>query len=427
MANFPNSVPSFATLVDNVDDVLAAHQNEPNAEITAISNFLIATATEKTVASGVLTVDKSRHKIQPQSGTADDIDTISGMPDSSVIYLYATDAGTDNLTFKHGTGNLSCFGGSDIILSYGFVICFRSGSTIYIAGGGGATGTVDGVIQTKYIITPSVSSNNLTLAMKYIDGNDPSSSNKLVFRVGNTNYSLTASMSFTKNAGTNWGNSGSTELAAKNIDYFVYAIGETGGSAGLKFGFSRIPYATTMGDFVNTTTNEKYIAGNWTNFNSTDAVTNIGRFRAQLSATASFNWSIPSAKVVNFPIYNTDRLDFNASWTGFSAAPSDGVQQYILQNEMLTLYSRNATNGTSNAVTLYLVSPFSTPNITNALWTNVARGTDNGAIVTAPLLMQILANSNSIVFRKSFGSGSDDWTNSGGKNIISATITFPLR
>jgi hypothetical protein len=175
-----------------------------------------------------------------------------------------------------------------------------------VGGGGGGD-----VIRTKYIITPSVASNNLTLAIKYIDGTDPSATKKLTFRVGNTEYDLTAAMSFTKNAATNWCNAGSAELAAKDVDYFVYAIGETGASAGLKFGFSRIPYALTMGDFVNTTTNEKYIAGNWTNFNATDAVTVIGRFRAQLSAGAGYTWSIPAAKVVNYPIFETDWL----TWT----------------------------------------------------------------------------------------------------------------
>jgi hypothetical protein len=36
-------------------------------------------ATEITVASGVLTVSQNSHKVQPQTGTADDVDTISGM------------------------------------------------------------------------------------------------------------------------------------------------------------------------------------------------------------------------------------------------------------------------------------------------------------------------------------------------------------
>ena len=35
-ASYPSAIKTFTTLVDGVDDVLAAHQNDPNAEITAI-------------------------------------------------------------------------------------------------------------------------------------------------------------------------------------------------------------------------------------------------------------------------------------------------------------------------------------------------------------------------------------------------------
>jgi hypothetical protein len=224
-------------------------------------------------------------------------------PMSGDSYVLATVAGTltaNKQTYFDADGNLNA-----------------SAYDVGAAGGGGGD-----VIRTKYIITPSVSSNNLTVAIKYIDGNDPTSTNKLTFRAGNTEYDLTTSASYTKNAATNWHNAGSADLATQDIDYFVYAIGETGASAGLKFGHSRIPHATTMGDFVNTTTSEKYIAGNWTNFNSTDAVTVIGRFRARLSAGAGYTWSIPTAKVINRPIYNTDFLTIVPTVTSTGGTPT---------------------------------------------------------------------------------------------------------
>ena len=40
MADYPNTVPAFTLLVNNVHDVLAAHQNTPNAEIEAIATDL---------------------------------------------------------------------------------------------------------------------------------------------------------------------------------------------------------------------------------------------------------------------------------------------------------------------------------------------------------------------------------------------------
>jgi hypothetical protein len=42
MASFPTSVKTFTTLTDNVDSILAAHQNERGDEITAIETWLLA-------------------------------------------------------------------------------------------------------------------------------------------------------------------------------------------------------------------------------------------------------------------------------------------------------------------------------------------------------------------------------------------------
>ena len=93
-----------------------------------------ATATEVTVATGVLTVTLNSHKVQPESGTADDIDTISGMKTDTTLFLWPTDEGTDTLTFKHGTGNLSCLGATDLALGDGMVICHYDGTTVYVLG-----------------------------------------------------------------------------------------------------------------------------------------------------------------------------------------------------------------------------------------------------------------------------------------------------
>lgn len=211
-----------------------------------------------------------------------------------------------------------------------------------------------GAIQTKYKFQVITSTNNLIFAIKYIDGSDPSAAKKLTFRVGDTEYALTAVLSFTKNAGTNWMNMGGAALAAKDVDLFVYAIGETGASAGLKFGYSRIPYANTMGDFVNATTNERYIAGNWTNFNASDPVTNIGRFRAQLSAGAGYAWSIPNVSVINYPIFETDVLDFTCTvtYTGGTTNPTSNTintAKYYISGRDFRVHLRSSlVRGTGN-------------------------------------------------------------------------------
>jgi len=120
-------------------NVTAAVMQNIEDAIDALDTLLRAAPTEKTVSGGVLTVDQSRHGIQPQSGTADDIDTISGMEADVLHKFYASDAGVDTLTFKHGTGNVSCFGAADIDLSEGIVLAIKFGTTVYVAGGGGGT------------------------------------------------------------------------------------------------------------------------------------------------------------------------------------------------------------------------------------------------------------------------------------------------
>jgi hypothetical protein len=218
-----------------------------------------------------------------------------------------------------------------------------------------------------YKITPSVATNNLTLALKHLDGTDPSATKPLIFKIGDTWQIIDAAFSFTKNAGTSWCNLGATTLNTKNHDLFTYLIQESGASAGTKYGFSRIPYATTMADFVNTTTSEKYIAGSWTNFNATDPVVNIGRFRAQLSASAGFNWSIPSAKVINYPIFESDWLlwqpGFSASGSlTFTAAVTDLAEYRISGRDLKFEVKAHGTTGGTTSNTIILTSPFGATN-----------------------------------------------------------------
>lgn len=159
----------------------------------------------------------------------------------------------------------------------------------------------------QYQIVPTVTSNNLTVALKTLAGNDPSALDPINIRIGNTIRTITSALSVTKNAGTNWCNAGSTELATKEIDYFVY-LGYNA-TDGVTLGFSRIPYGALYSDFSATTTNEKYCAiSTITNATASDVYTNIGRFAATLSAGAGYTWSVPTfttANLVNRPIYET--------------------------------------------------------------------------------------------------------------------------
>jgi hypothetical protein len=283
-------------------------------------------------------------------------------------------------------------------------------------------------IENNYLIVPSVTSNNLTVEIKTPGGLNPSINDSIRFIVGSTVHTLSAAASIICNAGANYCNLGAQVLGDLPHDVFLYAIDQTGAGGGLRFGFSRIPYATKMGDFVNSTTDQKYIVGNHTAFTATDKVANIGRFKVQLTVNVSYFWSIPaSANVINRPIMSTDRSDFNQVWTGFSSPPTNPVMHYILSGDVVTIWTRNATGGTSNATAMQLQAPFVSPNIANAIWTDVARCQDSGSIQANPCLLQIVANSNSLIYRKSYSSSSDDWTATGTKNVLTSKVSFPLR
>jgi hypothetical protein len=263
----------------------------------------------------------------------------------------------------------------------------------------------------RYKITPSVASNNLTVALKHLDGTDPSTTKPLVVKVGDNYELIVAALSVTKNAGTNWCNAGSAEMTANDIQFFVYVIQETGAAAGTKIGFSRISHATTMADFVNTAADEKYIPGSWTNFNATDAVTLIGRFNAQLSASASFNWSIPTAKVVNYPIFETDLLTWTAQTAGFASDPVASTGRYKVCPDRVELWWYMGSPAASDATTFTATAPFKCKTGFAVYWPlpNCYDNSTNAAVG----LVAMSSNSNLMtMYKTAFGS----WTASNNKS-----------
>lgn len=243
-------------------------------------------------------------------------------------------------------------------------------------------------------IVPSVASNNLTVAIKGIDGNDPSASNPVYCRIGDTVRAITAALSVTKNAGTNWFNSGGSELATKEVDYFVY-LGYNA-TDGVVIGFARIPFGTKYGDFSATSTNELYCAiSTITNATSTDYYENIGRFAATLSAGAGYTWTVPTftaANLINHPITYTRWLTFVSIYTGYSVTPTQVTRYIVRQNSVLVFWGAG-NEGTSNATSLTQTMPFTNPNVTANNGRYVGRGVNNGG-VTAAAMAGTTANSN---------------------------------
>jgi hypothetical protein len=209
--------------------------------------------------------------------------------------------------------------------------------------------------ESQYRISVTVASNNITVAIKDVAGNDFSATNSGYFRINNTMRTITAALSVTKNAGTNWFNAGGAELATKEIDYFVYLIWNTTPATDIMdIGFSRIPYGRVYSDFSGTTTNEKYLAfGNASTPTSTDDVINIGRFAATLSAGAGYTWSVPTfttKNLINEPVYETRPLVWapQHSRTGgaYSNLPTVNLAQYMVDGRKLKVFEKHTQHGT---------------------------------------------------------------------------------
>jgi hypothetical protein len=264
-------------------------------------------------------------------------------------------------------------------------------------------------------ISVTVSSNNITVAIKGMDGNDPSSSNKVYCRIGDTVRTISAALSVTKNAGTNWFGSGATKLATKEIDYFVY-LGYNA-TDGVLIGFARIPTARQYSDFSSTSTNERYCAiSTITTAASSDYYELIGRFAATLSATASFNWSVPAYTALNLiqrPIFETRWLIYAPTYTGFSSSPTGGTDRYRISGNMVHLKHAASSLGTSNAANflqdLPIVSGASVGQETFAV-----EGWDNSSLQTSPLLLTISPSATQMTFGKSLTSAGG-FTTSGTK------------
>lgn len=173
----------------------------------------------------------------------------------------------------------------------------------------GVQGGYYGLLNGK--ITTAVASNNLTVAIKTLSGADPSTTSPVYVRIGNSIRSITAALSLTKNAGTNWFGSGSAPTATIPRNYYVYLVWNTTANPNaVSLAFALNPFGTLYSDFNNTSTSALYFPFSGSDTpGATDEVQNIGRFEATLSATAAFNWSIlATAKIIQFPIY--DQLSF---------------------------------------------------------------------------------------------------------------------
>lgn len=209
----------------------------------------------------------------------------------------------------------------------------------------------------------------ITVAIKTLAGDDPSETDPVFVRIGDSVHMIITALSVSKADGTNWCNAGSAELATKEIDYFAY-LGYNA-TDGVVIGFSRIPSAAQYSDFSVTTTNEKYCAiSTITNAASTDYYEVIGRFAATLSAGAGYTWTVPTytaSNLIQRPIYETRWLSWLPTYTGSGSltfgtvTTTEGTYKLDLSNLHLRLVAVGTTGGTGSA-NILATTPFSIVN-----------------------------------------------------------------
>lgn len=264
----------------------------------------------------------------------------------------------------------------------------------------------------NYLISRTVASNNLTVAVTDKAGNNASASNPIPFRIHDSLRTLTSALSLTAPAGSNYCLLGSSELAGKDTDVFIY-IGWRASDSSLFLAISRIPWALKYGDFSATLANEKYAIYSGVAPASTDRVECIGRVNVSLSASATYQWSVPATDlVIHKPIYKTRLLTWAPTITGYSAPPTSVEYVYQVIGEAgsgyIHIFFREGINGTGNAASRSYTLPFYAPASTMIA---LPAPNDNGAVQAAGLI-SISANSFSGI-----KSGYVAWTASGGSRI----------
>ena len=411
MADFPTALTNA---VDGATDVLAKHLNNLEAKV-GIDSSAVTTSHDYKL-SGVTGSDKAASKAGSETITNKTINAADNT-------LTDTSAALGDLLVHNGTRFVKRAKGSALqqirVKSDGSDLEYFTPASSGFSNFNGPEGFL---INGK--IVPSVASNNLTVAIKGMDGNDPSASNPVYIRIGDAVRTISSALSVTKNAGTNYCNSGSSEFATKEVDYFVY-IGYNA-TDGVVVGFSRIPYATIYSDFSTTATAETYCAiSTITNAAAGDNYIVVGRFAATLSAGAGYTWTVPtftSLNLIQRPVRETRWLTYVTTASGFTSAP-DMTSRYLIRERTVTVVQWFNATPTSNSTSTSFTAPMAAKTITNGLWRACGRGSNNSTQLTTPISVELGSGSSTINTYKDMAGAA--WTNANGK-LAEFTLIYEI-
>lgn len=151
-----------------------------------------------------------------------------------------------------------------------------------------------------------------------------------------------------------------------------------------------------------------------------------------LSITGGDDYSVANSAITNMavsrdacPIDFPSAFNFTTSPTGFSAAPTNTVNQFMLTGKWAEVFIRQATAGTSNATTFTMTLPLTSKTLTNAVWgVVVVEAIDAGAVTSSPAVGFVNSNSSTLTLYKSAAQAA--WTNSGNKAAGALTLRYPI-
>lgn len=365
---------------------------------------ILGVATATSINKVAITAPASSATLTIANGktlTASNTLTLAGT-DSTTITFQATDtyvgrATTDTLTNKTINSTTNTIGTSTLL-------SFNSPEAYLINGR----------------ISTSISSNDLVVAIKGVDGNDASATNPVYIRIGNSIRTLTAALSITLADGTNYFHSGDAELGTLEIDYFVY-LGWNAGNSAIRLGFSRFPYGKLGGDLSATNTAETYLARSGT-IDATDEIEVVGRFNAILSLSGTSHvWTIPATSIIlNYPIFQTRNLAWTPVWTGFSADPTIIEANYVIDYCRCTTDLIINGQGTSNATTTTVTTPVAP---TSAFYFLNLKS-NSGAFATGSALVN---TNKTIDCYNGVDLGGTAWTNSGSKSVRWTGLNYRIK
>jgi len=224
----------------------------------------------------------------------------------------------------------------------------------------------DGLFS-NLLVVPSVTAGNLTVTLNVLNGTI-GASNPFFGYIGNTLISSTTTMTLTASAGTNWLNLGNAHFRDPsnnpyNVDIFVYLCFNTVSNLS-QIIMSRIPYASSFGDFVNSQTDNygRILTGSAPA--AADLVRVVGRFSIRMNAALSFI-APPSFLTVVGRITESNFSFWTPVVTGEFTATFDGSGgrsgNYKIIGNMLS-YTINAFGnvGVANTASLAATMPFAT-------------------------------------------------------------------